>query len=283
MTMDDAPTTTPTPPDVRQLSPAPYYADDQVTLYHGDCREVLPALGLQADLVVADPPYEETSHAWDRWPAGWLITAATVSTSLWCFGGLRMFMRYAPEFAAAGWHLSHDIAGKDVEVLWEKHNASGPNSDRFRRIHEQVGHFYQGTWRDLYRDPQRTTTGVIERGRVVKQGAKDIGHRGEYATGSWTDNGTRLLTSVLRVRSLHRNGGIHPTEKPVELLDPLIRYACPPGGLVVDPFAGSGSTLDAARQSGRRAIGIEGREDYCEAAARRLSQLVAIDLFGEAS
>jgi site-specific DNA-methyltransferase (adenine-specific) len=68
-------------------------------------------------------------------------------------------------------------------------------------------------------------------------------------------------------------GGWHPTEKPLGILDPLIRYACPPGGLVLDPFAGSGSTLDAARQSGRRAIGIEGREDYCEAAVRRLSAL----------
>jgi site-specific DNA-methyltransferase (adenine-specific) len=263
-------------PDEPARTITPYWEDPAtgIALYHSDMREVLPALGLQADLIVADPPYEETSHEWDRWPEGWLTTAADITRSMWCFGGLRMFMRYAPEFTAAGWHLSHDVAGRaDVEVLWEKHNASGPNRDRFRRIHEQAGHFYQGAWRDLYRDPQRTTTGVIERGRVVKQGAKDIGHRGEYRTGSWTDDGTRLLTSVLQVRSMHRNGGIHDCEKPVPLLDPLIRYACPPGGLVVDPFAGSGSTLDAARQSGRRAIGIEGREDYCEAAALRLSQL----------
>lgn len=66
---------------------------------------------------------------------------------------------------------------------------------------------------------------------------------------------------------------IHPTEKPLGILAPLIAYACPADGLVVDPFAGSGSTLDAARQSGRRAIGIEAREEYCEAAARRLSAL----------
>ena len=88
---------------------------------------------------------------------------------------------------------------------------------------------------------------------------------------SWTDDGTRLMTSVLDVRSMHRNGGIHPTEKPLGLLDPLIRYGCPVGGLVLDPFAGSGSTLDAARQAGRRATGIEADERYCEAAARRLS------------
>jgi site-specific DNA-methyltransferase (adenine-specific) len=98
-------------------------------------------------------------------------------------------------------------------------------------------------------------------------------HIGEYGTArAWTDNGTRLMRSVLQVKSM-RGRAIHPTEKSTAVLDPLIRYACPPGGLVVDPFAGSGSTLDAARASGRRAIGIELREPYAEKAARRLDQL----------
>ncbi|CAL9646787.1 DNA-methyltransferase [Streptomyces sp. enrichment culture] len=251
-----------------------YYEDDTVQLYLGDMREILPALNLRASLIVADPPYAETSLAWDRWPDGWLQTAATTAPSLWCFGGLRMFMARAPEFTEAGWHLSHDTVGKDVDAVWEKHNASGPNRDRFRRIHEQAGHFYLGQWRDLYREPQRITTGVIERGRVINNGTKSISHRGEYTQNGWTDDGTRLMTSVLTVRSMHRRGAIHPTEKPVELLAPLIRYACPPGGLVLDPFAGSGSTLDAARQTGRRAIGIEAHEPYAEAAARRLGTLV---------
>jgi site-specific DNA-methyltransferase (adenine-specific) len=261
--------------------PEPYWSDGTVSLYLGDCREILPELDLKADLIVADPPYEETSHTWDTWPAGWLNTAATVGSSMWCFGGLRMFMRYAPEFEAAGWHLSHDTTGKDdpdaeafdEEVIWQKHNPSGPNSDRFRRIHEQAGLFYRGRWRDVHHEAQRITTGVVERGRVVGLGAKAIGQRGTYRDSDWTDDGTRLMTSVIPVRSMHRNGGIHPTQKPLGLLQPLIRYGCPEGGLVVDPFGGSCSTLMAARMTGRRGVAVEGREDHCEAAVKWLGQL----------
>ena len=62
----------------------------------------------------------------------------------------------------------------------------------------------------------------------------------------------------------------HPTEKPVALMAELIRKC--PAGLVADPFAGSGTTLRAAKDEGRRAIGVELEERYCEIAARRLAQ-----------
>lgn len=91
--------------------PESYYADDQVTLYLGDMRELLPELGTRADCIVTDPPYGETSLAWDRWPKGWPALAATAASSMWCFGSLRMFLDRAPEFAE--WKLSQD-------VVWEK-------------------------------------------------------------------------------------------------------------------------------------------------------------------
>jgi site-specific DNA-methyltransferase (adenine-specific) len=76
---------------------------------------------------------------------------------------------------------------------------------------------------------------------------------------------------------------INETEKPVPLLEPLVAYACPPGGTVLDLFAGSCSTLVAVRHlgQGRKAVGFEVREEQCEAAARRLSQGI-LD-FGDAS
>lgn len=242
--------------------PEPYYADEQVTLYLGDMREVLPTLAITADLIVADPPYAETSLDWDRWPDGWPTLAATVTQSLWCFGSMRMFLDRCNDFD--GWKLSQD-------VIWRKNAGSGFAADRFKRVHEFALHWYRGGWADVHHEAVREVHHGRKRGVVTRTVHSGM-HTGEIGKQDWTDDGTRLAASVIDANNL-RGRAIHPTEKPLGILDPLIRYACPPGGLVIDPFAGSGSTLDAARQSGRRAIGIEADERYCEAAARRLDQL----------
>lgn len=96
-------------------------------------------------------------------------------------------------------------------------------------------------------------------------------HTGEIGSYNYVDDGKRLMRSVIYAQSM-QGKAINETEKPVGLLEPLIEYGCPPGGLVLDPFAGSASTLVAARNIGRRAIGVEKREDQCEKAAQRLAQ-----------
>lgn len=238
----------------------PYYRDDTVELWHGDCRQVLPALGIAPDLVVADPPYGETSLDWDSWPAGWPAVIAQHAQSMWCFGSFRMFLDRAHEFA--GWRLSQD-------VVWEKHNGSGFHADRFRRVHEHALHWYRGDWRNIHHDAQ-TTPDATARTVRSKRRPSHTGHieRTPYVS---QDGGPRLMTSVLYAASMHGRA-INETEKPVAILEPLIAYGCPVGGLVLDPFSGSGSTLVAARNTGRRAIGIELRESQCEQAARRLAQ-----------
>jgi site-specific DNA-methyltransferase (adenine-specific) len=248
----------------------PYFTDGTVTLYHGDCREILPALELQADLIVTDPPYGETSLKWDRWVDGWPTLAATASRSMWCFGSMRMFGEHWDEFTGAGWRLSHD-------VVWHKNVGTGIFTDRFRRVHENALHWYHGKpWSEVHHQAQRIPTphtwsgrGALNGETVRSRSARP--HLGDNGPSTYQDDGTRMATTVLRAKNL-RGIALHPTEKPVDLLRPLIEYACPPSGLVLDLFAGSGAVLDAARQTGRRAVGIEADERYIERAAKRLSQ-----------
>lgn len=238
-----------------------FYEDDTVQLYLGDMREILPALGVTADLIVADPPYSETSLAWDRWPDGWPSLVADTASSMWCFGSMRMLLDRASEFS--GWRLSQD-------VVWEKNNGSGFVRDRFRRVHEHVTHWYRGPWRDIHADVPRTAYSGPDKSARGRDSRTP--HTGTIGAHTYVDNGTRLARSVIQAGAV-RYQRRHPTEKPVELLDLLIRYGCPEGGLVVDPFVGSGASLDAARRAGRRAIGIEAHEPYAEAAARRLDAM----------
>jgi site-specific DNA-methyltransferase (adenine-specific) len=240
---------------------APYFSDDSVTLYLGDCREVLPTLDLQPDCIIADPPYGETALGWDRWPDGWPAAVAAAGVrSMWCFGSMRMFLDRRDEFGA--WKLSQD-------VVWEKHNGSGFAADRFKRVHEHAVHWYRGAWSGLHHDvPRVPRTGPKVNG--IRAGAQ-AAHARAIGYGRYEDDGMRLARSVLAARSMHGRA-THPTEKPTEVLGPLIHYACPSGGLVLDPFAGSGSTAVAARATGRRAVLIEADERYCEVIANRLAQ-----------
>ncbi len=254
----------------------PYWSSDdgRLSLHLGDCREVLPDLDIQADLIVADPPYGETSLPWDRWPDGWVGGAASAARSMWCFGSMRMFLERNHEFAQWKWKLSQD-------VVWEKHNGSSPVADRLKRVHELAIHWYQGRWSEVHHTVPRVPATFDARGRKTStpSGSNRVAHAGAIGVRTYTDDGLRLCRSVIPARSSHR-AAIHPTEKPVTLLLPLISYGCPPAGLVVDPFAGSCSTLAAAHQLGMRGVGVEADEQYAEAGARRLeAQLAQPSLF----
>jgi site-specific DNA-methyltransferase (adenine-specific) len=242
----------------------PFYVDEAVTLYHGDCREIVPALNLTVDAIVADPPYGETSLAWDRWPDDWPTAISGAAKSMWCFGSMRMFLDRRDQFVF--WKLSQD-------VVWEKPNGTGVAVDRFRRVHEIATFWYRGPWDEAFHQTPRdggavgTSRAWLRRPSAERAGVRTV----ERTSVVYVDDGSRLARSVLWVDNMHGRAD-HPTEKPVGILDPLIRYACPPGGTVLDPFAGSGSTAEAARLTGRKAILVEADERYCELIARRMSQ-----------
>ena len=87
----------------------------------------------------------------------------------------------------------------------------------------------------------------------------------------------RSQGDVLSVQASSRKPTGHPAEKPLPLLERIVQLTgVAPGGLVVDPFAGSGTTLVAAKSLGVRAVGVEAEEKWCEVAANRLSQNVLV-------
>lgn len=252
----------------------PYYEDDNVTLYLGDMREVVPSLRL-FDSVVVDPPYGQTANTWDTWVDGWPALVGqhlAESASLWCFGTARMFLDKASEFA--GWKLGQ-------EMMWAKRNGSGPGSrDRLSVVHEWAYHWYRGRWSDLHHEWERERA-TANRG-TARKASRAAEHQRDGRATTWIDDGTRQPRSVawlIEAPSV-RFAGRHPDEKPLKVVMPLVRECTPPGGVVLDPFAGVGTTLLAARMSGRRAVGVERSEQYCEKAAERLS---IPDLFGGAA
>jgi hypothetical protein len=210
----------------------PYYSDDLVTIYHGDCREWMP----EADVVVTDPPY---GIGWDRGPnvgrgskpqPGIVGDADTASRDAIIAGWL-------PKPAVVfGSDLATKPAGLRHTLYWHKPPDSGVygSTTGYRRDVELI--FLCGTW------PRLTT-------RWSSVLRSQVGGSGQLAA---------------------RTG--HPHTKPVDLLIELIGR-CPPG-TILDPFAGSGSTLVAAKSLGRKSIGIEIEERYCEIAATRCSQEV---------
>lgn len=216
-------------------------------------------------MVMADPAYGETTLPWDVLDTSWLAMVRRIlgpAGSLWCWGSLKSFLRYGAAFATAGFHPSQDI-------VWEKHNGSNHAGDRFKRVHEIAAQFYRDDtrWESVWRSVQ-VTLDAVKRSVPRRHNPQ---HTGKIAPRPFTSvaGGPRLMRSVFHERSCH-GCAVHPTQKPEAVIRPLVAYSCPPGGLVLDPFMGSGTTLRVARALGRRAIGIEIDEQHCASAVRLL-------------
>ena len=237
-----------------------------IQVIQGDCLAILPTLPPESiDLIVTDPPYGQTSLLWDRRVLGWAAASRHVlkpTGSMWVFGTLRFFMESAFEFV--GWKLSQD-------VIWEKHNGTGLFNDRFRRVHETAAHFYRddAKWASVFKAPQFTMDATPRTVRKKARPAHWIGATGETIYRS-EDGGPKLMRSVMFERSDHGRAE-HPTQKPLSVLQPLIAYGCPTGGLILDPFAGSGGVGVIARRLGMSATLIEANPQYVALAQRRVA------------
>ncbi len=244
----------------------PYFKSDDVTIFNADFRDVIEGLP-QVDLIIADPPYGETSLAWDRWIKNFpecLRGRLMQHGSFWCFGSFRMFFEHAHEFSS--WKIVQDL-------IWEKHNGSSMAADRFRRVHETAVQFYPRDvrWKDVYKSLVYVRGGA-KKSVKRRQQPPHLRQIGSHFYQS-EEGGKRLMRSVIYSRSAHGHA-TNPTQKPEPILMPLIEYSSRAGAVVLDPCMGSGSVLMAARKLGRSAVGIDIRESECETAAKRLSQQV---------
>lgn len=236
-----------------------------VQILHGDCRQLMAEMPAgQFDACMADPTYGDTSLTWDKIVDGWLPAVARVlkpTCSIWVFGSMRSLVRVFQEMDELGFKYSQDI-------VWEKQNGTGFHDDRFRRVHEHAVLFYRGAWGEVYHQTQYTNDAtaktVRRKTRPAHTGHIDAGH---YVS---EDGGPRMMRSVIYARNEHGRA-IHPTQKPLQLLAPLIRYSVPPGGSFVVPFCGSGSDLMVAQAEGMHAVACELDEGYVGAARERLA------------
>jgi len=244
----------------------PYYQDDWVTLYHGDCLEVMPALEDPVDMVLADLPYGTTRNAWD---------SIIPLDRMWA-----QYMRLVKPSAAivltAQTPFDKVLGASNLEDLryewiWEKTSATGHlNAKRApMKAHENILVFYKTL--PTY-NPQMTSGHVRKVSTAEhKRNSTATSNYGEFGLTGY-DSTDRYPRSVLEFATDKQKEALHPTQKPLALMAYLIRTYTNPGETVLDNCAGSGSTLIAARRQGRRAIGIEISEQYCETIAKRCSQ-----------
>lgn len=226
----------------------PYYTDDAVTLYHGDCREILPSLDGSFDVIATDPPYSSGGFQEAGKSSGSIGTRTNETIALdnlstrgyerlmrevlrhcnqadeiFMFTDWRMWIHTFDCIEAAGWRVRNML-------VWDKMQMG--MGMPWRNQHELIAY------------GKRTPARIMD------------GRQGNVLQAKRSGNSN------------------HPTEKPVGLMARLL--ANTNGTSVCDPFAGSGATLIAAREVGLSAIGIEMDERYCEIIAKRLAQAVLL-------
>jgi site-specific DNA-methyltransferase (adenine-specific) len=219
----------------------PYYQDEAVTIYHGDCREVLPLLSSETvHLVLTDPPYGVT------------------------YESNRVVGRGTNPISNDGTRLSLRLYRQTIPLLKTQHLLWFTRWDAWPDVWDLIGQSF----------PLRGLL-VWDKGHP---GMGDLSHWGcSYeliaSAGKGQITGARD-SSILRYSPVQPKNRKHPTEKPESLLAYLIEKL--DAHLTLDPFMGSGATLTAAKDLGRKAIGIEIEERYCEIAAKRMAQAVLL-------
>ena len=223
------------------------------------------------DLILTDPPYnlgkdygnasdQQSVEAYLAWTEQWI---AAVLPKLKANGSLYIFLtwRFAPEIFVM---LKKRMTMMN-EIIWDRRVPSMGGSVRsFSSVHDTIGFCVKR--KDYYfdldavRSPYDAETKKA-RSRSIFVGAK------------WLEVGynPKDVWSVSRLHREHPERADHPTQKPLEIIERMVKASCPPGGVVLDPFMGSGTTAIAAKRLGRQFTGFELNPAYCEIIQARLA------------
>lgn len=249
----------------------PYYSDDSVTLYHGEALDTLRQLpDACVDVLLTDPPYSSG-------------------------GAFRSDRAIDPASKYRGWSQNADGSSRKPTAEYGSFGGDSRDQRSFLawvgawsfqalRATRAGGHaFVFSDWRQL-----PLATDAVQLGGWTWRGIavwdKGVGRpmKGRFrnhlefvvwaTNGAMVDESNEYPSALIAVPTVPPGEREHVTQKPTRLLGELLKLAPADGVVVLDPFAGSGSTLVAAKALGRKAIGVELDERYCEIAARRLSQ-----------
>jgi len=242
-------------------------------VYNQDALEGMKKLPDESiDLVVADPPYnlgkdygndsdKQESENFLRWTEEWLnlvISKLKPNGSLYIFAT----WRYSPEIFVF-------LKSKMImlnEIIWDRKVPSmGGSTRRYSSVHDTIGFFAKS--KDYYFDLDSIRIPYDEETKKARSRSIFVGKK-------WLEVGynPKDLWSVSRLHRIHSEREDHPTQKPLEIIERMIKASCPENGVVLDPFAGTGTTAVACLQNNRRFITYELNSDYYELILKRIEK-----------
>lgn len=235
-----------------------------VILYHGKMEEIIPQIA-GVDHVITDPPYSDCVHAKSRRGGAGLSVDGSGHEAPCSYSRTKELGFDAITETQRG------FCGLEFSRLarrWVLVFSDVESSHLWRESMPQLDYVRTGAWVKIGATPQftgdRPATGFEAITICHPKGRK-----------TWNGGGSHAVWSVPIV--LNRGGGdprLHTTQKPLRLMSRLIELFTDPNDTILDCFAGSGTTLRAAKDLGRKSIGVEMDEAYCETIARRMAQEV---------
>ena len=253
---------------------------ESVRLIQGDCVVELAKLEAEsAQAIIADPPYFNVlEESWDQqwksaesylaWTTEWVTQAMRVLRSdglLFCFGQLgkreHAFLHLMSDLTKR-WAF-HDLITWDRVVGYnERRDSFTPATELILALRKSENvKFHKDAVRETYDDE---TIQKYLKDKRYKNAEARIAHlqQGKFATNLW-----RIPS--LKGTSKEKSG--HPSQKPIKLIERLVLCATDPGDLIIDPFAGSGTTALVAQRFGRRCVTMEMKDEYCQVVRQRLA------------